>query len=83
MPAKNPRVNVVLEEPVYDGLVRLAKRTGTSLSQAARDLLREGLETHEDVILTGIAEGRAATFDRTSALTHLQVWGPDASGKRR
>lgn len=83
MPAKNPRVNVVLEEPLYDALALRARRDGTSLSQTARDLLREALETHEDLILAAVAERRSATFDRASALTHEQVWGRGERRKRR
>jgi transcriptional antiterminator Rof (Rho-off) len=74
MPAKNPRVNVVLERPVYDALGRLARRDGTSLSAKARDLLREALELHEDVGLARIGEERERTFDRDAALTHEDVW---------
>ncbi|MFN3476353.1 MAG: ribbon-helix-helix domain-containing protein [Candidatus Methylomirabilales bacterium] len=36
MPAKNPRVNVVLEKPLYEALRRLAKQDGVSLSLRPR-----------------------------------------------
>ena len=78
MPTKNPRVNVVLEQPLYDALGRLARREGASLSTAARDLIREALETYEDLTLTRIAEERAITFDRARSLSHEQVWGRSA-----
>ncbi len=74
MPTKNPRVNVVLERPLYDALGRLALREGTSLSTKARDLLRDALESHEDLGLAEIAEERERTFDRSAALTHKAVW---------
>lgn len=74
MPAKNPRVNVVLERPLYTTLTRLARREGTSLSVKARDLLREALETHEDRVLADIAETRERTFNRSRALSHADVW---------
>jgi len=74
MPAKNPRVNVVLERPLYEGLSRLARREGTSLSLKARDLLREALEAYEDLALGRIAEERERTFDRSRALSHQEVW---------
>lgn len=82
MPAKNPRLNVVLERPVYEALERLARREGTSLSLKARDLLREALEAYEDQVWTGIAEERERTFDRSRALTHEQVFG-SVKRKRR
>ena len=51
MPAKNPRVNVVLERPLYEAFSRVAKRDGASLSLKAKDLLRDALETYEDLAL--------------------------------
>jgi len=40
MPTKNPRINVVLEKPLYNSIERLAKKEGVSLSLKVRD--REG-----------------------------------------
>jgi predicted DNA-binding protein len=73
MPAKNPRVNVVLERPVYDALGRLARHDGTTLSTKARDLLREALERYEDVGLAELAEERLRTLDRSGLVPHSQV----------
>jgi hypothetical protein len=83
MPAKNPRVNVVLERPLYEALSRLARRDGTSLSLKARDLLRDALETYEDLALDRIAAERERTFDRTSALSHREVWQSAGRPRRR
>src|SRR2546421_7648189 len=74
MPTKNPRVNVVLERPLYDALGRLARREGSSLSTKARDLLRDALETYEDVALAKLAEARERTLVRSAGLTHDEVW---------
>ncbi len=82
VPAKNPRVNVVLERPVYDALGRLARREGASLSTKARDLLREALETHEDVALAEIAQERDRTLERSAALSHAQVWRTTRTRRR-
>jgi transcriptional antiterminator Rof (Rho-off) len=82
MPAKNPRVNVVLERPLYDALGRLARREGASLSAKARDLLRDALETQEDLALARIAEERERTLDRSTALTHDEVWRGRRVNKR-
>ena len=82
MPAKNPRVNVVLERPVYDALGRLARREGASLSTKARDLLRQALETHEDFELAALAEERAQTLNTAAGLTHEQVWRPSRKKRR-
>src|SRR5207245_8848557 len=74
MPTKNPRVNVVLERPLYDALGRLARREGSSLSTKARDLIRGALETYEDLALAKVAEERERTLVRSAALTHDEVW---------
>lgn len=74
MPSTNPRVNVVLEEPVYEGLRRWAKRDGVSLSLKVRDLVKDALEAEEDRALAGLAKDREQTFDRKKALTHAQTW---------
>lgn len=74
MPTTNPRVNVVLEEPLYEGLRRWAKREGVSLSLKVRDLVKEALEAEEDRALVQVGEMRARTFDRSKAMTHSQIW---------
>jgi len=74
MPANNPRLNVVLERPLYDALLRLARQDGVSLSEKARDLLRNALEVHENVVLNEIGAERERTINRTATLTHDAVW---------
>ncbi len=74
MATKHPRLNVVLESPIYAAIQRLAKREGVSLSLMARDLIREALETYEDIQWGKIASSRERTFRKGAALTHKQVW---------
>ena len=74
MPAKNPRVNVVLEQPLYDAIKRLARRDRISVSSKVRDLVSRALETEEDIALAVLAERREQSFDRGRALSHEQVW---------
>jgi hypothetical protein len=75
MPAKNPRVNVVLEKPLYDCVRRLAAKEEISLSLKIRDLIKDALEAQEDIVLAEVAEEREKTFRRTRGLSHKQVWG--------
>ena len=75
MPTKNPRINVVLEKPLYDSVRRLAEKEEISLSLKIRDLVREALEAEEDAALAKFAEEREKSFKRSRALTHKQVWG--------
>lgn len=74
MPAKNPRVNIVLEKPLYSDIERLARRDGVSLSLKVRDLVREALEIEEDIALSHLAEEREKTLNRKKALKHDEVW---------
>ncbi len=74
MPAKNPRINVVLEKPLYHTIEWLANREGVSLSLKIRDLVREALETEEDLALSAFAEERDRTFKKSKTLKHHEVW---------
>jgi hypothetical protein len=74
MPTQHPRLNIVIEEPLYKSLSRLARRDGVSLSLKARDLIREALELQEDTHWEKIAESRSKTFRPRTALSHKDVW---------
>ena len=74
MPAKNPRINIVLDKSLYKSVQFLAERDGVSLSSKARELLKEAMEIHEDIYLSAFAEEREKTFDISSALSHEEVW---------
>lgn len=74
MPTVHPRLNVVLEEPLYEAVKRMAKKEGLSLSLKARDLIRWAVELCEDAYWTKAAQAREKTFHKKGALTHQQVW---------
>lgn len=75
MPTENPRVNIVVEPPLYDLMHDIAQAEGLSLSALARDLIREALELREDVALAALAKKREKPFRRKISLSHKQVWG--------
>jgi metal-responsive CopG/Arc/MetJ family transcriptional regulator len=74
MPAKNPRINVVVEKSLYQTIESLAQRDGVSLSLKVRDLVKEALEIEEDIALSTFAEKREQTFTKPRALKHHEVW---------
>jgi hypothetical protein len=74
MPAKNPRINIVVETSLYNAINALAQEKGMSLSMIARDLIKESLELHEDTAFSKFAEEREKTFHSKTALTHNQAW---------
>jgi len=75
MPAKNARVNVVLEAQLYTVVDDIAREEGISKSMVVRDLIREALELREDIALVKFAERRKETFNTNKAMTHKDVWG--------
>ena len=75
MPSKNPRINVVVDPPLYEQIEQLAERKGVSMSLVTRDLIREALLMEEDVALAQLAGEREATFREDTALSHEDVWG--------
>lgn len=58
MATKHPRLQVVLDKPLYDVVAALADQQGVSMSTKARGLIEEALEHMEDMILLSIAEER-------------------------
>ena len=74
MPTKNPRVNIVIEPPLYGTMHDLAINGGISMSTLARDLIGEAIELREDVALAAFADKRMKTFNRKIALSHKDVW---------
>lgn len=74
MPTKNPRINVVLEGPLYERVKLFADQDGVSLSTKVRDILREALEFMEDTQLAAFAEAREASWKDQEALSHEEIW---------
>ncbi len=74
MPAKNPRINVVLDMPSYKNVQFLAEKDGVSLSAKMRELLKDALNIEEDIYLASIAQERAMTLDITDTFTHEETW---------
>ena len=74
MPTKNPRVNIVVEPPLYSVMHDIAASEGVSMSTIARDLIREAIDLREDVALADFADTRMKTLDRKKALSHADVW---------
>ncbi len=74
MPTKNPRINIVIEKPIYSIIETLAKEKGVSMSMVTRELIKEALEIEEDVVLASFAEEREKTFNKDKSLSHEEVW---------
>jgi len=74
MPSQKPRINIVLDNLLYQNVRLLAEKDNVSLSAKVRDLLKEALEIQEDVALSGFAEEREKSWNDSKVLTHDDVW---------
>ena len=74
MPTQNPRINVVLDNLLFQNVRLLAEKYNVSLSTKVRDLLKEALEIQEDVALSAFAEKREKSWSDADTLTHDDVW---------
>jgi predicted DNA-binding protein len=72
MPTKNPRLNVVLSNELYEMVERIAKQEGKSLSVVAKELMEDALEKHEDLLLSEMAMKREAKSKKT--VSHDKAW---------
>jgi len=74
MPTQSPRVNVVLDNVLYQNVRLLAEKDNVSLSAKVRDLLKEALEIQEDIGLSAFAEKREQSWNESDPLTHDDAW---------
>jgi hypothetical protein len=74
MPTQNPRINVVLDDNLYQSVRFLAEKDSVSLSAKIRDLVKEALEVQEDIALAAIAEKREETLCDAALLSHEEAW---------
>jgi len=74
MPTQNPRINIVLDDCLYQNVQFLAKRENVSLSSKVRDLLKQALEIQEDIALSQFADKREDTWKEANGLMHDEVW---------
>jgi len=75
MPAKNPRINIVVEPPLYAAIHDMAEESGISMAMVVRDLIKDALELKEDAALAAFADERMKAFNRKKLLSHDEAWG--------
>lgn len=72
MPAKNPRINITLEESLVTLLLSLAQQEHQSISSVAKELILEALERREDMALSEIAKLRDVV--KAKRIKHEDAW---------
>ena len=73
MVARNPRLMVVLEPPLYQWIKQTARKQGLSLSLLIRDLIKDAYSDEEDRFWSQEGEKRLASFSRKSAVSHAEL----------
>lgn len=74
MSTKNPRVMVVLENPLLKWVKKTAKADGISLSLRLRDLVREAYESCEDRYWSQEGEKRLSKNQKNKTIPHEDFW---------
>ena len=74
MPTKNPRINIVVDEELYNTLKEIAKQRRESVSSLAKKYIEIGLSIAEDIGLSKLAEERLNSFSPEKALSHEEIW---------
>ena len=71
MPTNQPRIAMLLEQPIYNAVKSLAKRDNVSLSQKSRDLIIKSLDLFEDSTLEKISNERKKNKDKS--ISHDEI----------
>lgn len=74
MSTKHPKINLVIERPLFETIKTLSEQNDLSLSSQIRSLVLEALENIEDIELVKLAEERYRTFNHHKAITHKEMW---------
>ncbi len=72
MPTKNPRLNVVLDNQLYEMVEKISKQEDKSMSVVAKELIEDALEKHEDLLLSEMAMKRENKSKKT--VPHDKAW---------
>lgn len=72
MPTKNPRLNVVLDDKLYEMIETISKQERKSMSVVAKELMEDALEKHEDLLLSELAMKREAKSKKV--IPHDKAW---------
>lgn len=72
MPTAKKRINLTVEDDVFESLNKLAKKEHTSVASISHILLEKALELREDIYFSKVSEERISKkFKRVS---HEDIW---------
>ena len=73
MPTTKRRINITVDEDVYEALERLSKQRAAPLASVGLDLIEQALEYQEDLHFSRIADERLDRQERR--IPHKKAWG--------
>lgn len=72
MPTAKKRINLTVEDDVFESLNKIAKKEKTSVASISHSLLEKALELQEDFYFSRVGEERIAK--KFKRLSHEDVW---------
>jgi predicted CopG family antitoxin len=72
MPTAKKRINMTVDEDVFQSLNKIAKKEKTSVASVSHILLEKALELQEDFYFSKVSEDRLVK--KYKRLTHEEVW---------
>ena len=72
MPTAKKRINLTVEDNLFENLQRLAKKENASVASVSHDLLERALELREDQYFSEVGESRLTKKGKRVA--HKDVW---------
>ncbi len=72
MPTAKKRINLTVEDDLFENLKRLAKKEDASIASVSNALLERALELSEDLYFSKVGEARLGA--KSKRLSHDDVW---------
>lgn len=72
MPTAKKRINLTVEDELFESLKKLAKKQHTSIASVSNALLERALELREDMYFSKVGEDRLEK--KAKRLSHKDVW---------
>ncbi len=72
MPTDKKRINLTVEDEIFESLDRIAKKEKTSVASVSHLLLEKALELREDFYFSKVSEDRL--LKKQKRISHKDIW---------
>ncbi len=72
MPTAKKRINLTVEDEIFESLDRIAKKEKTSVASVSHLLLEKALELREDFYFSKVSEDRL--LKKQKRISHKDIW---------